>query len=82
MLQMRPCCECCSIDLSPESINARVCSFESTFCVACAEQVLGGKCPNCGGELVPRLRRPVERLAKFPASTERVVKSTGCVETT
>ena len=32
------------------------------------------KCPNCGGELVRRPIRPAEKLAKFPASTERKVK--------
>ncbi len=80
MLQMRPCCECCSVDLSPESAVARICSFECTFCVNCAEEVLGGNCPNCGGELVARPRRPAEKLAKFPASTERVFKLSGCAK--
>jgi len=40
--------------------------------------VLGGRCPNCGGELVSRPRRPAEKLAKYPASTERVHKPAGC----
>ena len=35
-------------------------------------------CPNCGGELVARPRRPAAKLAKFPASTERVFKPEGC----
>ncbi len=78
MLQMRPCCECCGTDLPPESALARICSFECTFCRACAEQTPGGRCPNCGGELVPRPRRPLEKLARFPASAERVVKAGGC----
>lgn len=80
MLQMRPCCECCSVDLLPESTEARICSFECTFCVSCAEEALGGKCPNCGGELVARPRRPAEKLSKFPASTQRVVKPSGCAK--
>jgi hypothetical protein len=42
--------------------------------------VLGGNCPNCGGELVSRPRRAAEKLAKFPASTERVVKPAGCAK--
>lgn len=29
--------------------------------------------PNCGGELVTRPRRPADKLARFPASTERVL---------
>ena len=71
MLQLRPNCECCNKDLPPESTEARICSFECTFCVSCAESILGGKCPNCGGELVARPRRPVSKLTKYPASTER-----------
>ncbi|WP_429353205.1 DUF1272 domain-containing protein [Paraburkholderia sp. 32] len=72
MLQLRPGCECCDKDLPPESPDARICSFECTFCRDCTENVLGGICPNCGGELVARPRRPAAKLAKNPASTERV----------
>jgi hypothetical protein len=78
MLQLRPSCECCDKDLPPDSTEARICSFECTFCAACAEGVLAGKCPNCGGELLTRPRRPAAKLSKFPASTERVVKQQGC----
>ena len=78
MLQMRPNCECCNRDLPPESIDAVICTYECTFCRDCAENVLKGKCPNCGGEMVRRPRRPPERLAKHPASTERVFKPQGC----
>jgi uncharacterized protein len=72
MLQLRPNCECCDRDLSPDSRDALICSFECTFCADCTENVLNGICPNCGGELVARPRRPDNKLAKFPASTERV----------
>jgi len=78
MLQLRPNCECCDRDLPPASTEALICSFECTFCRACADGVLKGKCPNCGGELVTRPRRPAEKLAKFPASAERVHKPAGC----
>lgn len=78
MLELRPGCECCDRDLPPESADARICSFECTFCVACAEGVLNGRCPNCGGELVRRPVRPAEKLAKYPASAARVVKPHGC----
>ncbi len=81
MLELRPSCECCDKDLFPDSTEARICSFECTFCASCAENVLAGKCPNCGGELVVRPRRPAAKLVKFPASTERVVKQHGCQET-
>jgi len=80
MLELRPNCECCGKALPPETEDALICSFECTFCRACAEHRLpGGVCPNCGGELVTRPRRPAARLARFPASTVRVVKPhTGC----
>lgn len=78
MLQLRPNCECCNKDLPPESAEARICSFECTFCVTCVESVLGGICPNCGGEFAPRPRRPESKLGKNPASTERVYNPAGC----
>ncbi|MEY4977483.1 MAG: hypothetical protein RIQ97_2678 [Pseudomonadota bacterium] len=56
MLTLRPNCECCDRDLPPDSLAARICSFECTFCADCADTRLRGLCPNCGGEL---LRRPV-----------------------
>ena len=80
MLQLRPSCECCDKALPPESTEARICSFECTFCVSCAESVLLGKCPNCGGELVGRPRRPISKLAGNPASTERIYKPAGCAK--
>lgn len=73
MLALRPNCECCDRDLPPESPEARICTFECTFCADCAEGRLGGTCPNCGGNLVARPIRPAALLAKYPASTERVV---------
>lgn len=79
MLELRPNCECCDRDLPPESTDALICSFECTYCRDCASGVLGGKCPNCGGELVARPRRPAEKLLRNPASTKRVVKAGGCI---
>ena len=81
MLQLRPNCECCNKDLPPESTEARICSFECTFCAACAENVLGGNCPNCGGEFVVRPRRPANKFANNPASAERIYKPAGCAKT-
>jgi uncharacterized protein len=74
MLQMRPNCECCDVDLPPGAGEARICSFECTFCAACADQRLAGRCPNCGGELIARPTRAAALLGRFPASTERVLK--------
>jgi len=76
--QLRPNCECCNVDLPPGSPEALICSFECTFCRSCAEGVLAGRCPNCGGKLVARPRRPAEKQAKYPASTERIFKPQGC----
>jgi len=78
VLELRPNCECCGRDLPPASTEAMICSFECTFCRGCAEGVLRGRCPNCGGELVRRPIRPAAKLAKYPASTERKVKPQGC----
>lgn len=78
MLQLRPNCECCDVDLPPDSTAARICTFECTFCENCTERVLGGQCPNCGGELLQRPRRPADKLAKYPASSERIFKPEGC----
>jgi len=78
VLQLRPNCECCNVNLPPDSEDARICSFECTFCRQCADTVLAGRCPNCSGELVRRPRRPADKLAKYPASTERIVKPQGC----
>jgi len=78
MLELRPGCECCDRDLPPDAPDAVVCSFECTFCRACADGRLAGRCPNCGGELVARPRRPAAMLGKFPASTKRVHNPKGC----
>ena len=78
MLELRPNCECCDRDLPPESTEARICSYECTFCASCVEQVLQNVCPNCGGGFVPRPIRPAtERrdgigLGSQPASQRRV----------
>ncbi len=80
MLQLRPNCECCGRDLPPQSSDAFICSFECTFCRTCAGEVLNGICPNCGGELLVRPRRPADKLSRYPASAERVVKAGGCTD--
>lgn len=70
MLEMRPSCERCEADLPSVATNARICSFECTFCAECAEGALAGACPNCGGELVAR---PV-RDAGFGESAATVLR--------
>ncbi|WP_372017567.1 DUF1272 domain-containing protein [Tistrella mobilis] len=78
MLDMRPGCECCDVDLPADAPGAFICSFECTFCESCAGGRLGGVCPNCGGGLVARPVRPTALLGRHPASTRRVVKAEGC----
>jgi hypothetical protein len=74
MLELRPGCECCDRDLPPDSPDARICTFECTFCADCVDKVLKAVCPNCGGGFMPRPIRPANKLGKFPASTKRVVR--------
>jgi hypothetical protein len=79
MLELRPNCECCDLDLPPESAEARICMFECTFCAACVDGVLQGVCPNCGGNFVPRPIRPKQKLQTSPASTKRIARNVRCV---
>jgi hypothetical protein len=78
MLELRPNCEYCDKNLPPNAVDARICSYECTFCAECVEKVLLNVCPNCGGGFAPRPIRPVSEwrpgvsLAKQPASTKRV----------
>ena len=77
-LELRPNCEYCDRDLPPDSLDARICSYECTFCLDCVDGPLQNVCPNCGGGFAPRPirpareRRPGLTLAKRPASTKRV----------
>jgi hypothetical protein len=72
VLELRPNCELCDVDLPPDSPDARICTFECTFCAACVTDVYSGVCPNCGGNFVPRPVRPPDALLRHPASTVRV----------
>ena len=74
MLELRPTCEHCNKALAPNATDARICSFECTFCAACVA-LLQNVCPNCGGGFVPRPVRPARQwkgsayLGERPAST-------------
>lgn len=78
MLELRPNCECCDRDLPFDSPEARICTFECTFCDGCVDGPLKGVCPNCGGGFTPRPIRPAQLMEKYPASTRRVLKPRGC----
>jgi hypothetical protein len=71
VLELRPNCELCDKDLPPAASDARICSYECTFCAECVDGVLHNVCPNCGGGFVPRPTRPRQALARDPAVTER-----------
>ncbi len=76
-LELRPNCEFCDKDLPPASMEARICSYECTFCAGCVEHRLHDVCPNCGGGFAPRPIRPATEwrpglcVARQPASVTR-----------
>jgi uncharacterized protein len=76
MLQLRPNCEWCDKDLPAEAPDARICSYECTFCADCVETHLHNVCPNCGGGFALRPIRPanewrpgVARGKQLPSTT-------------
>lgn len=79
MLELRPNCEFCDKDLPPDCTDARICTYECTFCAGCVETVLHNVCPNCGGGFCERPVRPKEArrdglsLEFQKASTKRIV---------
>ena len=76
-LELRPNCEFCDKDLPPAATDARICTFECTFCADCVDTKLQNVCPNCGGGFAPRPIRPATEwrpglsVATRPASTTR-----------
>ena len=66
MLDMRPECERCGTALPPGSAEARICSFECTFCAPCADGPLAGVCPNCGGDFAARPTRAPDLAERYP----------------
>jgi uncharacterized protein len=75
MLELRPTCEHCNKALPPNAVDARICTYECTFCASCVD-ALDNVCPNCGGGFVPRPIRPSKNwkgdnfLGMDPASTK------------
>ena len=79
-LELRPNCEMCDVDLPPDAENARICTYDCTFCADCVEK-LRNVCPNCGGGYVPRPIRPgttwrpgVSRAHQPPSDNRRSLK--------
>ena len=79
MLELRPNCELCDRDLPADSVEARICSYECTYCADCVAQHLHDVCPTCGGGFAPRPIRPRRAwrpelklgLENDPAGTDR-----------
>src|SRR6476660_6128493 len=78
VLQLRPNCEYCDKDLLPASTDARICSYECTFCADCAENRLHNVCPNCGGGFVPRPIRPAKEWRPGLSVAKRRRRTSGC----
>ncbi|MEP3653824.1 MAG: DUF1272 domain-containing protein [Lentilitoribacter sp.] len=80
MLDLRPNCEWCDCDLPPDSPDARICSYECTYCATCVDGILQNVCPTCGGGFAPRPIRPKQNLRDgktlglgfHPASEKRI----------
>ena len=76
MLELRPTCENCNKPLPPDLLEARICTYECTFCATCVDTILDNVCPNCGGGFVQRPIRPSKNwkddnyLGKDPASSK------------
>jgi hypothetical protein len=68
VMELRAECERCGQSLPNGAPDARICTFECTFCAACTDGELAGVCPNCNGDLVLRPTRPAEMLEKYPAA--------------
>jgi AraC family transcriptional regulator len=74
MLELRPICENCGQPLPLDSTEAMICSFECTFCKACASSILYNTCPNCDDELRPRPIRNKKYLSEYPGSSKKIYK--------
>jgi len=71
-LELRPNCEYCDRDLPPDATDARICTYECTFCAACVETKLFDVCPNCGGGFAPRPIRPATEWRPGLSVTHRL----------
>lgn len=74
MLDIRPNCEHCNKDLPNTSTDAMICSFECTYCRACALDIFENVCPSCSGNFVERPIRPQKAIETYPASSKRIFK--------
>ena len=66
MLELRPNCECCDRVYRRRRRRRASAPMNAPSAATAPKGVLGGRCPNCGGELVRRPIRPADRLAAAP----------------
>ena len=76
MLEIRPNCELCNCDLPADSEQARICSYECTFCANCVDDPLDNVCPNCGGGFEARPVRPVSEWREGVSRQHQQVSET------
>lgn len=74
MLEIRPNCEHCNKELPNTATDAMICSYECTYCKACALEIFENVCPSCSGNFVPRPIRPQKEIECNPASIKRIFK--------
>jgi len=74
MLAIRPTCEHCNKSLPYDAEDAKICTFECTFCAVCVTEIFKEVCPNCGGNFTQRPIRPKHLLEKYPPSEEIIHK--------
>ena len=76
MLELRPTCENCNKPLPPDSLDARICSYECTFCAGCVEACCSTSARTAAADSSRRPIRPARNwkgdnyLGKDPASTK------------
>ena len=78
MLELRPNCECCDRDLPPQSPDARICTFECTFCADSRRRRARRRLSQLRRQFRGSPIRPAAMLKKYPASACRVLKAEGC----
>ena len=71
MLHLKETCELCAKILTKDSSEAFICSYECTYCAACANERLKRVCPNCDGDLQKRPSRKKNKLI-FPDQNTQI----------
>ena len=66
MLDIGPNCEIFEKHLPPESTEARICSYECSYCANCAESILHNVCSICGVALQHVVSGPKKPIALSP----------------